>query len=184
MSELNNKEIVIAVIGFLGILATALFSNWDKLFPKENEIKVMYSGYRPTGVFETELRVFFDVSGTRALLENMMNQILQVQKIQTLQEYPEDSEKINIFFKTIKEESVTLDEVIKALLPAYQNYFSIEELQELNRFYSTEIMQNMIRKNASLAIEAAPIQAQILENYQNRLGNALETKYIEHRNDS
>ena len=65
----KRGEIIIAIIGLVGVLVTGILSNWDKVFPKQNLVQATYSGYRPTGNFETELRYYFDVSGTRQALD-------------------------------------------------------------------------------------------------------------------
>ena len=78
----------------------------------------------------------------------------------------------------------TVDDVIKNLLPVYKNYFSIEELQELNKFYSTEIMQNMTKKNVGLTIEAAPIQIKLMNDYQKRLNDRIDDILAEEREET
>ena len=179
MLELNDKEVVIAVIGLIGVLVTAILSNWDKLFPKKDEVKAKFSGYEPTGVFETELRIYFEVSGTRAITRNMILQILQNQKIAAIQQNPEDANEINAVFKVIEDERITLDDVIQRLMPVYEKYFSTEELQELNKFYSTEIMQNMLKKMKALTIEAAPLQVEMLEEFQSNIEEAIRAKLLQ-----
>lgn len=94
----RRNEIVIAIIGLVGALVTGFLSNWDKVFPKQNTFQATYSGYRPTGDFETELRYYFEVSGTRAALESTQRQLVQNAKISLLSEYPKDAEQINKIF--------------------------------------------------------------------------------------
>ena len=78
----------------------------------------------------------------------------------------------------LSEESLSLDDVIKAYMPVYKKYYTIEELQELNKFYSTDLMQSMVKKNPSIAQELAPIQMELLtdhaEKLKKRLTQALE----------
>ncbi|WP_395373372.1 DUF2059 domain-containing protein [Marinicella sp. W31] len=169
MSEANSNEIIIAVIGLLGIIATAVFSNWDKMFPKKNQIKTTFSGYRTTGNFETELRYYFEVSGVRKTIESQAQQMLHNYRESLMDTYPEDSHMIHEMVKAIEEESITVDETIRKLLPAYRAHMTVEEIQELNKFYSTEIMQNMTRKMIALTQDAAPLQIELIQGYQQRI---------------
>ena len=70
----KGNEVLIAIIGLIGNLVTAGLSNWDKIFPENNVIEAQHSGYRPTDNYETELRHYFNVSGTRLVLDNMQKQ--------------------------------------------------------------------------------------------------------------
>src|SRR5262245_50847246 len=127
-----KREIVIAIIGLLGMVVTGFLSNWDKVFSKQNIVQATYSGYRPTGNFETELRYYLEVSGTRAAVESMQQQFIQSAKIDLLSKHPQDAEKINKFFDAVTKEAVRLDDVIRELLPVYQKHYSLNEIQELN----------------------------------------------------
>lgn len=174
MPRSRNNEITIAAIGLFGILATAVFSNWNKIFHEEEIIVVSADDYRKTGVFETEYRYFFEVSGARKAMESMQQQLRHQYEIALTTEHPEDAEEIRAIFDIALEEAVSLDEVIQRLLPVYQKFFSVEELQELNKFYSTKIMQDMIRKMPLLAQEAAPIQVEMMQEFQERFAARLE----------
>ena len=72
---LRKTEIVIAVIGLIGVIATGVLSNWEKIFAKGEVLTATYEGYSPTGNFETEFRYFFEVSGNRAMSEQLQEQI-------------------------------------------------------------------------------------------------------------
>lgn len=169
MADQSKKEISIALIGLVGILVTAFFSNWDKLFPPENVLETTFIGYRLTDDFETELRYYIEVSGTRKTIESMQEQVLNQEKMQLLQQYPADSEKTERLFQIIKEEAITVDEVVKEMIPIYKNHFTLEEIQELNKFYSTEIMQSMIKKMPLVNQEFAPIQLRMMKDYYKRV---------------
>ena len=167
-TETKHKEVLIAIIGLIGILVTAGLSNWDKIFPESNVIEAKYSGYRPTDNYETELRHYFNVSGTRLALDNMQKQLAQNFKMQLSAEYPEDSEEIKKIMDIALEEALTFDEILTKLIPVYKNHFTLLELQELNKFYSTETMQNMIKKLPLLTQEAAPLQVELFTKFQKR----------------
>lgn len=161
----KRGEIVVAVIGLIGVVLTGALSNWDKLFPKQNVLQATYSGYRPTGNFETEFRYYFDVSGTRQGLESMQKQLLLNAKNAALAQNPSEAKEIERFFKVVEQEAIKLDEVIREVLPIYQKHFTLAELQELNKFYSTEAMQGMVKKMPLISQDAAPAQLKMLNEY-------------------
>jgi hypothetical protein len=165
----KRGEVVVAIIGLVGVLTTGILSNLDKLFPKQNVVQATYSGYRPTGNFETELRYYFDVSGTRKALEATQQHMLSNLRTQAITANPSDAAEITKIWSIIDKEAIKLDDVIREILPSYQKHFSLAEMQELNKFYSTELMQGMIKKLPLLAQDLAPIQTQMLQDYMERL---------------
>jgi hypothetical protein len=62
----------------------------------------------------------------------------------------------------------TYDQVVKTILPVYQKYFTIPELQELNKFYSTEAMQNMSAKLPLIMQDLRPIQVKQMHELQQK----------------
>lgn len=166
MDGLNSNEIAIAIIGVISTIATAVFSNWDKIFGKDKIVKVKYSGYQPTKNFETELRHYFEVTGHRKLVEKHADHLILNQKNKLIQQYPEDSHLYVELMQRYQKERITFDDVIKRILPIYKDHFTLAEIQELNKFYSTESMQNMVNKNEALAIKIAPINSQIIAEDQ------------------
>ena len=152
----KRGEVIIAIIGMIGVALTGVFSNWDKIFPKQNVVQATYSGYRPTGNFETEFRYYFDVSGTRQGLESMQRQLLINAKNAALTQNPAHAQEIEKTFQIIESEAIKLDDVIRQVLPIYQKHFTLAELQELNKFYSTEVMQGMVKKLPLITQDAAP----------------------------
>lgn len=65
----RKYEIIIAIIGLVEVITAGLISNWDKIFAGGQISQRPDSGYRPTNNFETDLRYYFEVSGTRAAIE-------------------------------------------------------------------------------------------------------------------
>jgi len=108
------------------------------------------------------------------MLENMQQQGVIALRNNLIKENPENAKEINLLMDASLEEAPNVDEIIRKLLPAYKNYFTIEELQELNKFYSTEIMQNMIRKTPALMQEFAPLQLELMQEHQSRIAAQLD----------
>src|SRR5687768_14976479 len=164
----SRSEIVIAVIGLFGVLTTAFLSNWDKLFPKQNTVHAEYSGYRPTGNFETELRYFFEVSGLRVVMETQEQQLLQNTRNNLIAQNPKDAEEINRLIEDVSKDAPKTEDIIKLFVPIYQKHLTIAEIQELNKFYSTDVMQRMAQKLPLIAQDGAQIQAKLLTDMQQR----------------
>ena len=72
-------------------------------------------------------------------------------------------------FQIIESEAIKLDDVIRQVLPIYQKHFTLAELQELNKFYSTEVMQGMVKKLPLITQDAAPGQMKMLNEYLERV---------------
>ena len=172
----KRNEVIIAIIGLVGVLVTGVLSNWDKLFPKDNLVQATYSGYRPTGNFETELRYYFEVSGVRTMLEAMQEQLTQRTKADLVSKFPERARTINTVFDAVTKEAIRLEEVIQELLPVYQKHFSLNEIQELNKFYSTEVMQGMVKKMPLVTQDAAPLQVKLMNAYLQRFEERLKVE--------
>ena len=172
----KSSKTLIAALGL--ICASATTALVAPNITHANVVQVKYTGYKPTGVFETELRYFYEVSGVRSYLESMEKQLLEQFKKTLLSQYPDDTKLVNKVIDVLAEESLSLDDVIKAYMPVYKKYYTIEELQELNKFYSTDLMQSMVKKNPPIAQELAPIQMELLQDYtkqlKRRLTQALE----------
>lgn len=166
---LRKTEIVIAVIGLIGVIATGVLSNWEKIFAKGEVLTATYEGYSPTGNFETEFRYFFEVSGNRAMSEQLQEQMLKGLEVALISQEPQRAEEIKQMVQAFREEALTFDEIRERILPIYKKHFTIEELQELNRFYSTKVMQAMVAKTPLLAQEIVPIQMALMKEVQERV---------------
>ena len=175
MPKTRRYEVLIAILGLIGMLATGVLSNWDKIFPREDLLVAPYTGYQPTGRFETELRYYIEVSGLRQTLDDMQEQMLEQLRRNLLVEAPADADKINAVFEAIQEEAISIDDVIPVMLDIYQKHFTVEEIQELNKFYSTETMQNMIDKLPLVNADLAPHQVRMIDEYMRRIQARIDT---------
>ena len=175
----RSNEIRIAIIGavatLLGVIATAAFTNWDKMFPHTGVVQATYTGYRPTGKFETELRYFNEITGARAQNEAFRTSYLE-QFRKAMLDKGQDVKKVNAMLDFMKEEfdGLTQDKFIELVLPVYQKYYTLEEMQELNKFYSTEIMQQKVAKDPLVQQALAPtfmkLQQEMIQRMMERMG--------------
>lgn len=164
-----------ALIGAAGLVLGAIVSNvgdiYRQFFPPNN--------YRPTGVFETELRYYYEVSGARATIEDLQDQLIDSQVTLLLTQLPENRDVIERIANATREETPEFSEIIDVMAPIFERYFTVEEMQELNRFYSTEIIQGMIIKERLVNTEAAPIMAQMQQDIIRRIIDNFNTSTLE-----
>lgn len=137
----------------------------DLMFPgaSTGKIKSTYSGYQPTGDFETELRYFFELTGAREMMEHMYDPI-----------YSANDDLITALtgqkpFAAPGENSltratggITYDDLINLMIPIYKKHFTVAQIQELNKFYSTPAMRALSHETAVLQPELTAAAMQLL----------------------
>ena len=133
-SSQKRNEVLIGILGFIGVLVTAGFSNWDKLFPPDNVVKAQFTGYQPTGDPQVELRYFTEITGMRESLRQMQLDMLNHFRQQAESRAGSNSESIAKRFKIVEEElPAQYDEIVNVFVPIASKYLSVAELQELNK---------------------------------------------------
>lgn len=178
----RKNEIIIAIIGLTGVLTTSLFSNWDKIYPPKNIVTSSYSGYAPTGDPQVELRYFMEITGMRSTVSGMQTEILRPIKNQIKESYKDKPEISADLLRIIDEEvEPQYDQIINAYIPLASKYFSVEELQELNKFYSTPTMREMTRKTPLLNKEFMPIAMMIAKKSEERVEQKVEAILEKHK---
>lgn len=181
---LNRKEIIIAVIGLIGVSVTALLSNWDKLYPKENVITTSYTGYTQTEDPKSEFRYFMEITGVRDQMLTMQRGLLAQEKIQLAELFKDNPELLDKFYSIIDEELPHLNErLIASYIQIASQYFTLEEVQELNKFYSTPVMREMIRRQPLLAKtyiqEVGPISTDFEKRLEYRFSEAAKSMNLD-----
>ena len=171
----KRSEILIAVVGLTGVLITGTLSNWDKLFPPPNVVKSTFSGYQPTGDPQIELRYFTEVTGMRDNIKQMQTGMLEHFRKQAEKELSYNPEMVAKVFKIIETEAASqYDEVVNSYVPIASKYFSVAEIQELNKFYSTPVMRELLRKQPLMAKEFIPVAMESAQKSQERMMNKIK----------
>ena len=178
----NRKaEVVIAAIGLLGVLGTAVFSNWDKLYPPPNVVKAEFTGYVPTGDPQIELRYFFEITGMRSLVQGFQAEMLGHFKQQIEQQYEDNPGLVGELIKVMREELGTqYDQILNIYVPIATKHFSVAEIQELNKFYSTPPMREMTRRTPLLTKEYMPLVLVMAQKTQERMGPKVQAILEKH----
>jgi hypothetical protein len=134
----RKGEIIIAIIGLIGVISTALISNWDKVSGQPQlAIQQIKQGYEPTGDLEIELRYLYEVTGTRKMIKNLKQMYYQKMMTEGLTQ-----EEANEILAAFPDENKMIDVTINVM----KKYMTLEEVQALNQFYSTEVMRNYQKK--------------------------------------
>ena len=171
-----------ALIGAIGLVLGTVVSNVDDIYQLLSGTKTItaeYSGYQPTGVFETELRYYYEVTGLRVAVVDLQERLIDSQVTLLTAEFPEDREEIERIANAVREESPQVSELIDVVVPIFEKYFTVEEIQELNRFYSTEIMQGTVSKQRLVNAEAAPILAELQQDLITRVTDNFNRSTLE-----
>lgn len=178
MSGPKRTEMTIAVIGLIGVLATAVLSNFDKLFLGKEEFVASYSGYSPTNDFATEFRYYFDVSGARKTTETALRAVLNDIGNRYKSEYPENAGRIDTLMDAFRGEVPDfVDRLIRESIPIYERYFSVEDLHQLNKFYSTAPMQSLVKKTPFIVEDETRLGAQLGAELADRVNFKLQSSY-------
>ena len=171
----TRREITIALLGLVGIIATTFISNWDKIFRKTEVIRSVYSSYEPTGNFETELRYYLKASGATKFSATHEELMTQYENI-LIAQHPADWEQIHNALAKAEEETGELkfDDWVQLAIPIYQKYYTIKQLQKLNKFYSTKILQKMVKTSPLISHELSLIEGQQFQEIQVRVLSLLD----------
>lgn len=165
-----------ALITAIGVVFGAAITNVDglgRLVKGVQAVTAEYSGYAPTGVFETEFRYYYEVSGARADVEDFEDRVVEATRQELIQGDPQLEEEINALFEIMTEEAPQFDEVMELILPIYEAHYTVQEIQKLNRFYSTTPLQDMVRKDRLINAELAPVFVQLQQDYIERITPAI-----------
>jgi hypothetical protein len=116
-----------------------------------------------------------EVNGTRntvlAMQQNLENSI----KMNLIQQHPQNAKNINKYIEFMDKKMPTFEDILKIIIQIYKNYLTVDEIQELNKFYSTEVMQKMVAKTPLMMQEFAPKMVDMINSLQTEI-----MEYIRH----
>lgn len=166
-----------------GGIAGGAISNWDKIFGPST-IEAPYSVYKPTGEFDIEARYFMDVSGTRrdfdllitknmeafdSLIQDLKNSI----KSSSEEGAENNIDKLDRLLSIADEKKTDTDKIIRTILSVYKKYYTVKEIQELNKFFSTDLMRAMVSKSPAIWGDLLPaiqdLEMKRIQRYTKRI---------------
>ncbi len=180
LSQSSGLTLALALIPMIGGISIALIGNWDKIF--HTTVTASYDGYHTSGDFDTEMRYFLEITGQRAAYDQnvrlgfdvMMNQINQAGGVP-----PDKLAKIReIALKSVP----PYDEIVTQLIPIWRSHFSLDQIQELNKFYSTPLMRKLVAEQPAIGKELKPAldreMSEVMQRVQKNLQEAAASGQI------
>lgn len=151
-------EIIVGLIGLVGVVVTATLSNWDKISPPDGTVSAAYRGYRPTGDIGVEIRYFMEVSGLRDSVARIQRNALVEARSEIARAGTIPPSVLDSAFEAVSLElKGEYDTFVASYVPVAAKRISLEQIQELNKFYSTERMRSYIAVQPLLIDDLTPI---------------------------
>lgn len=178
MRALRKDAIIGGVVGAIaGTFMTLILQNLS------NFVLVRYQGYEPTQNYESEFRNFMEVSGQRKSIQNMTKIIDTTIKQKMIDKNPERSEEIKKYFEAWQDSVLSYDDLLEEIIPIAKKHISLDELHELNKFYHTKSMQDMVSKMPYIELDAASKLSELIdrfmEKFEKRIAEELPGKPLE-----
>lgn len=124
--------------------------------------------------YEAAMSKMLEVSKSMDAMKQIAPQITAMLKQQAGGQLPDE------FLKELETEIVSMyDRMIKAMLPIYQKYLSLQDIQGIITFYESPIGKKLAESNTKIAVEIMPIAQQIgMETMQKLMKNMEEKGYL------
>lgn len=142
MAAPSRNEIVIAVIGLLGVIFTGVASNWDKI---SSPTRTTANSAIVSDDINVQVRYYVETSGMRSGLEALEKDRAERYK----REYKADQDTVNCMLDMGLPTTKLIDIAINTL----KNHFTLEEIKELNRVNASPIMMRVAEKQPAIALD-------------------------------
>lgn len=142
MASATRKEIIIAVIGLVGVICTAAISNWDKL---SSPSRSATNSAMVSDDINVQIRYFIETSGFRNALEALEKQRAERYRL----EFKADKETVDCMLDM----SMPTNQLIDIAVSVFRKHYTLEEIKELNRINSTPVMVNLAAKQAAISLD-------------------------------
>lgn len=123
--------------------------------------------------YEAAMTKMLEVSKSMDAMKQLAPQIIAMTK----QQVPNAPQE---FWNELEKTMVGMyDEIIKAMIPVYHKYLSLEDIQGIIKFYETPVGKKLADSNTKIAAEAMPIAQKIaMETMQKMMAQAKEKGYV------
>jgi len=132
-----RNEIIIALIGLVGVIFTGVVSNYDKLFVDD------ISPYENVDDIEMQLRYYVEISGFRNSLEEMDRVIAEKYRLK--------HQASELEINCVLDNRIQKEQMIELFVDTFKKHVSLQQIKEMNRFYSTETMK-VFNKSSPLVV--------------------------------
>ncbi|AZF01812.1 hypothetical protein C4J95_4381 [Pseudomonas orientalis] len=157
MAGPSRSEIIIAVIGLVGVIVTALASNWDKISSVGNN-----SSNSPitSDDINVQLRYYVDSTGLRTSMESLEKTRAERYRLQ----YKADPDTVNCMLDMGLQSSQLIDIAVNAL----KGHFTLEEIKELNHINASPFMKRVAEKQPAISLDLVKGLEEALERTHRR----------------
>lgn len=120
--------------------------------------------------YQAAVTKMLEVSNSLDAMKQMAPQIIAMVK----QQAPEVPQA---FWEDMEKTMVSMyDEIIKAIIPIYQKYFTLQDIQGIIAFYESPVGKKMAESNTKIAMEIMPVAQQIGMQTMQKLMESAKTK--------
>lgn len=123
--------------------------------------------------YEQAMIKMLEASRSMEAMKQIAPQMINMIKQQT-KDVPDEA------WKEIEAEMIAMyDQIIKAMIPIYQKYMTLEDIQEVIKFYETPVGKKMAEATPKITMESMPIAQKIaMENMQKLMEKLKGKGYI------
>lgn len=123
--------------------------------------------------YQAAVTKMLEVSNSLDAMKQMAPQIIAMVK----QQAPEAPQA---FWDDMEKMMVSMyDEIIKAIIPIYQKYFTLQDIQGIIAFYESPVGKKMAESNTKIAMEIMPVAQQIgMQTMQKLMEEAKTKEYV------
>lgn len=144
MNFAHRNEIIIALIGLIGVIFTAVVSNYEKIFDDKPENESSFP-YEKVDDLDMQLRYFIEVSGFRNSMEEM--------KKVSAEKYKMKHGVSDTVVNCILDNQIQTEQLIELFISAHKNHITLQQVKDLNRLYSSESMKSYSKSSPLIARE-------------------------------
>lgn len=121
--------------------------------------------------YEAAMTQMLEVSKSMDAMKQIAPQITAMIKQQSGGSIPED------FLADMEKEMIVMyDKMIKAMIPVYQKYLTLDDIKGVIAFYETPVGKKLAESNTKIAVEIMPIAQQIGMETMQKLMKELQEK--------
>jgi hypothetical protein len=119
-----------------------------------------------------DVEAYMQVAHSHETMMNMMNAMLKPMHDMVHQEFLKDQDKLPPDFEAREDKQLDymlqnfpFDELIQAMVPSYQKYFTRGDLQAITAFYSSPTGQKFLKEMPAIAADAMQAAMPIMTKY-------------------
>ena len=139
MAGSRRNEIVIAIIGLVGVIFTAVISNWDKISPSTANYPVASDD------INVQAQYYIESTGLRATLEAFEK--ARVERYR--REYKVSAEEADCMIDL----GIPATQLVSIATNVLKAHYTLDELKEMNRIASLPLMRRVTEKQPAIGLD-------------------------------